>query len=101
MHVFFSTVCNPYGDWQSEGLVYSHFVTRMKGTLTRISSCSNPNYQYPKMWHPCYSIHVVPDLAGKVRTQSSRAGQGVVTATGRETGFVLEKGIRAARVTPD
>jgi hypothetical protein len=67
IHIIFSTVCTTYGDWQAEGLVYSYYVTQMQGTITRISSCSNPNYTYPEIWHPCYSMHVLPDRSGKVR----------------------------------
>lgn len=71
MHVIFSTICEAYGDWMSEGLVYSHHVTGMKGTITRINSCSNPNYTYPKMWHECYAMHNLPDKSGKVRNCSN------------------------------
>jgi hypothetical protein len=66
MHVIFSTICMDFGDWQAEGLVFSHYASQMKGTITRIVSCSKPNYTYPQLWHPCYSIHVLPDLAEKV-----------------------------------
>ncbi|KAK3262497.1 hypothetical protein CYMTET_28650 [Cymbomonas tetramitiformis] len=66
IHVIFSTVCNPYGDWQSEGLVYSHFKVGMRGTISRITSCNDEKYKYPKVWHPCYNVHVTKDLTGKV-----------------------------------
>jgi hypothetical protein len=71
LHVIFSTICADFGDWQAEGLVFSHHATMMKGSITRIVSCSNPNYTYPQMWHPCYSIHVLPDLAEKVSVKPS------------------------------
>jgi hypothetical protein len=66
IHVIISTVCDPYFDWQTEGLLYSHYVTGMKGTITRISSCSNANYQYPKRWHPCFDVHTLEDMSGQV-----------------------------------
>ena len=71
MHVIFSTICMDFGDWQAEGLVFSHYASQMKGSITRIVSCSNPNYTYPQIWHPCYSIHVLPDLAEKVSVKPS------------------------------
>ena len=67
IHVIISTICNTYGDWQAEGLLYSYYVTKMKGTITRITSCNNANYSYPEIWHPCYAHHVLPDKSGKVR----------------------------------
>jgi hypothetical protein len=68
IHVIISTVCDPYFDWQTEGLLYSHYVTDMRGTITRIVSCSNAHYQYPKRWHPCFDVHTLKDMSGQVRT---------------------------------
>jgi hypothetical protein len=67
IHVIISTVCDPYFDWQTEGLLYSHYVTGMRGTITRIVSCSHTNYQYPKRWHPCFDVHTLKDMSGQVR----------------------------------
>lgn len=67
IHVIISTVCDPYFDWQTEGLLYSHYVTGMRGTITRIVSCSNADYPYPKRWHPCFDVHTLKDMSGQVR----------------------------------
>lgn len=73
IHVIISTVCDPYFDWQTEGLLYSHYVTGMRGTITRIVSCSNPNYPYPKRWHPCFDVHTLKDMSGQVTCNVQRA----------------------------
>jgi len=71
-HVIISTDCSPYSDWMSEGLIYTHYKTGTKGNVTRISSCNDTNYVYPRIWHPRMTLQVTPNyqrqttLDGKV-----------------------------------
>jgi hypothetical protein len=56
----FSTACLPFHDWQSEALVFSHYKHQVRGSLIRIDACATPNYTYPQIWHPHYSIFRTP-----------------------------------------
>eukprot|EP00240_Pyramimonas_obovata_P012890 CAMPEP_0118950538 /NCGR_PEP_ID=MMETSP1169-20130426/51548_1 /TAXON_ID=36882 /ORGANISM="Pyramimonas obovata, Strain CCMP722" /LENGTH=241 /DNA_ID=CAMNT_0006897401 /DNA_START=52 /DNA_END=773 /DNA_ORIENTATION=- len=60
VHFFFVSKCNGPSDWQAEGVVHSIFDSGMKGTVTRLVSCEDANYEYPTVWNPCYNIHVIP-----------------------------------------
>ena len=58
-HVIISTDCSPYSDWMSEALIYTHWKSGTSGGITRISSCDDPGYVYPKIWHPNMTLQVL------------------------------------------
>eukprot|EP00951_Prasinocladus_malaysianus_P026791 scaffold238694_cov39-Prasinocladus_malaysianus.AAC.2 len=60
-HVIISTDCTAYSDWMSEALIYTHFKTNTAGWITRISSCDDPSYIYPMIWHPRMMLQVTPN----------------------------------------
>ena len=57
-HVIISTDCSPYSDWMSEALIYTHWASGTRGGITRISSCDDPGYKYPRIWHPRMTLQV-------------------------------------------
>jgi hypothetical protein len=59
-HTIISTDCSIYSDWQSEVLAYSHFKSGTTGHLTRIASCQDSKYIYPKVWHPEMRLQTTP-----------------------------------------
>eukprot|EP00951_Prasinocladus_malaysianus_P021379 scaffold176682_cov39-Prasinocladus_malaysianus.AAC.1 len=56
LHVVFVTDCSSQSDWMSEALIYSHFQSNTSGGITRVSACPDPNYDFPKSWHPSFSL---------------------------------------------
>eukprot|EP00873_Tetraselmis_striata_P011053 jgi/Tetstr1/431317/TSEL_021009.t1 len=61
-HTIINTDCSPYSDWMAEGFIYTHFTSNTAGGLTRIVSCDNPDYVYPKIWHPRMRMQFTPDF---------------------------------------
>ena len=68
-HTMMSTDCSVYSDWQAEVLAYSHFKSSTTGKLTRIASCQDPSYTYPKIWHPEMQLETTPYF-GEQKLQS-------------------------------
>jgi hypothetical protein len=67
VHFVFVSHCNAPSDWQAEGVVFSIFETRMKGTITRLVYCEDARYEYPPVWNPCYNIHIVPNKTVRIK----------------------------------
>ena len=68
LHTVFSTECNPYFDWQSLGLMYSHRKVQQMGGFTRLMACDkNP----PPGVHIVPDTHVHPNYAVHPRTKDS------------------------------
>ena len=60
----------------SEGLIYTHWKTGTKGGITRISSCAEPDYKYPEVWHPRMDLQVTPSLRTHRVTDACNAEEG-------------------------